>query len=206
MHYYVKNLQGDIVRVVNEAGNTVASYEYDAWGKLLAAKNYYGVPVTDPNSIVLVNPLRYRGYVYDDETGLYYLQSRYYDPTTCRFINADMYCDTQCALTSQEKPSGKFCFPGMNIRKYSLFCLLLLIMIFTGVRTVSAADMVARAKKNGKTVAKGKIVTDSKGVRYRFSKDKTYAENKWLEIDGVVYYFNSKGYAKTGWFTYRDET
>ena len=117
-----------------------------------------------------------------------------------------MYCDTQCALTSQEKPSGKFCFPGMNIRKYSLFCLLLLIMIFTGVRTVSAADMVARAKKNGKTVAKGKIVTDSKGVRYRFSKDKTYAENKWLEIDGVVYYFNSKGYAKTGWFTYRDET
>ena len=77
MHYYVKNLQGDIVRVVNEAGNTVASYEYDAWGKLLAAKNYYGVPVTDPNSIVLVNPLRYRGYVYDDETGLYYLQSRY---------------------------------------------------------------------------------------------------------------------------------
>ena len=95
MHYYVKNLQGDIVRVVNEAGNTVASYEYDAWGKLLAAKNYYGVPVTDPNSIVLVNPLRYRGYVYDDETGLYYLQSRYYDPTTCRFINADVYCDTQ---------------------------------------------------------------------------------------------------------------
>ena len=64
-------------------------------GKLLAAKNYYGVPVTDPNSIVLVNPLRYRGYVYDDETGLYYLQSRYYDPTTCRFINADVYCDTQ---------------------------------------------------------------------------------------------------------------
>ena len=95
MHYYVKNLQSDIIRVVNEAGNTVASYEYDAWGKLLAAKNYYGVPVTDPNSIVLVNPLRYRGYVYDDETGLYYLQSRYYDPTTCRFINADVYCDTQ---------------------------------------------------------------------------------------------------------------
>lgn len=89
MHYYVKNLQGDIIRVVNEAGNTVASYEYDAWGKLLSAKNYYGVPVTDPNSIALVNPLRYRGYVYDDETGLYYLQSRYYDPMTCRFFYSD---------------------------------------------------------------------------------------------------------------------
>ena len=63
--------------------------KYDAWGKLLAAKNYYGVPVTDPNSIALVNPLRYRGYVYDDETGLYYLQSRYYDPMTCRFFNSD---------------------------------------------------------------------------------------------------------------------
>ncbi|MBR1482552.1 MAG: hypothetical protein IJ598_06250 [Ruminococcus sp.] len=51
--------------------------KHHAWGKLLAAKNDYGVPVTDPNSIVLVNPLRYRGYVYDDETGLYYLQSLY---------------------------------------------------------------------------------------------------------------------------------
>ena len=95
MHYSVKNLQGDIVRVVNEAGNTVASYEYDAWGKLLAARNYYGVPVTDPNSIVLVNPLRYLGYVYDEETSLYYLKSRYYDPCTGRFLSLDSLVDTQ---------------------------------------------------------------------------------------------------------------
>ena len=42
-----------------------------------------------------INPFRYRGYVYDSETGLYYLKSRYYDPVTGRFLNADMYCDTQ---------------------------------------------------------------------------------------------------------------
>ena len=94
MHYYVKNLQGDIVKIVNGHGETVASYEYDAWGKILSIKNHYG-NVTDPNQIALVNPFRYRGYVYDDETGLYYLQSRYYDPVTCRFLNADIYCDTR---------------------------------------------------------------------------------------------------------------
>ena len=48
-----------------------------------------------PNFAFLnLNPLRYRGYVYDDETGLYYLQSRYYDPVTGRFLNADVYADT----------------------------------------------------------------------------------------------------------------
>ena len=134
MHYYVKNLQGDIVRVVNEAGNTVASYEYDAWGKLLAAKNYYGVPVTDPNSIALVNPLRYRGYVYDDETGLYYLKSRYYDPTTCRFINSDSFCDTSSGTPlstnmysyCEDNPiknidtNGHYCIRSFNCYAYAM--------------------------------------------------------------------------------------
>ena len=88
MYYYIKNLQGDIVKIVNQDGNTVVTYTYDALGKITKQTD------TTTYGIAKLNPFRYRGYVYDDETGLYYLQSRYYDPVTGRFINADVYCDT----------------------------------------------------------------------------------------------------------------
>lgn len=69
----------------DESGTTAAKYYYDAWGKLLSG----------PTSAVgTANPLRYRGYYYDSETGFYYLQSRYYDPAICRFINADAFAST----------------------------------------------------------------------------------------------------------------
>ena len=82
MYYYITNLQGDVIAITDSSGTVKASYEYDAWGKLVSDEP------TD-NSIGDINPLRYRGYYYDSETGLYYLQSRYYDPEVCRFINAD---------------------------------------------------------------------------------------------------------------------
>ena len=86
MYFYVKNLQGDVIRIIDLAGTEVASYVYDAWGNI---KDTKGEP-----TIREINPIRYRGYVYDTETSLYYLQSRYYDPFTGRFLNADIYCDT----------------------------------------------------------------------------------------------------------------
>ena len=81
MYFYVKNLQGDVIRIIDLAGTDVASYVYDAWGNI---KDTKGEP-----TIREINPIRYRSYVYDTETGLYYLQSRYYDPLTGRFLNAD---------------------------------------------------------------------------------------------------------------------
>ena len=72
--------------MIDLSGTEVASYVYDAWGNI---KETNGEP-----TIREINPIRYRGYVYDTETSLYYLQSRYYDPFTGRFINADIYCDT----------------------------------------------------------------------------------------------------------------
>ena len=87
MYFYVKNLQGDVIRIIDLAGTEVASYVYDAWGNI---KDTKGEP-----TIREINPIRYRGYVYDTETSLYYLQSRYYDPFTGRFLNADVYADTQ---------------------------------------------------------------------------------------------------------------
>ena len=83
-YYYVLNLQGDVVKLVDVSGAEVASYEYDAWGNVLSQSG----------SMASTNPLRYRGYYYDSETGFYYLQSRYYDPATRRFINADVYAST----------------------------------------------------------------------------------------------------------------
>ena len=88
-YYFLKNLQGDVIGLVNMQGDVVARYTYDAWGNLLYIFDGSGNMVTDPNHIANQNPIRYRGYYYDTESGLYYLNSRYYDPVTCRFINAD---------------------------------------------------------------------------------------------------------------------
>ena len=80
VYYYILNAQGDVVKLISQTGESYGIYNYDAWGNLLY--------VTD-NDVMAVNPLRYRGYVYDTETGLYYVSSRYYDPEVGRFINAD---------------------------------------------------------------------------------------------------------------------
>ncbi len=76
-YIYIKNIQGDIIGITDLDGNTVASYTYDAWGNIVASSGY----------MVDINPMRYRGYYFDKETNLYYLQSRYYDPSTGRTIN-----------------------------------------------------------------------------------------------------------------------
>ncbi len=80
----VKNQQGDVERVISADGTVLASYTYDAWGNVL----------TSEGSLATANPIRYRGYYFDTETSLYYLQSRYYDPAIGRFINADNYATT----------------------------------------------------------------------------------------------------------------
>lgn len=79
-YFYITNQMGDVLAITDTEGNIVGNYEYDAWG---------GVTLADTD-IAKQNPLRYRGYYYDNETGYYYLQSRYYDSNICRFINADI--------------------------------------------------------------------------------------------------------------------
>jgi len=87
-YYYVTNLQGDVVGIVNQSGNQLVAYTYDAWGNVLTTTG------SSANTLGKYNPLRYRGYVYDTETKLYYLQSRYYNPEWGRFINADAFAAT----------------------------------------------------------------------------------------------------------------
>ena len=88
LYYYVLNAQGDVIALLNANGALVASYNYGAWGNY-SVHGADGKKTTDATFIGHINPLRYRGYYYDRETRLYYLQSRYYDFANCRFINAD---------------------------------------------------------------------------------------------------------------------
>ena len=85
IYWYGKNLQGDIVAVYNSAGTLLMSYKYTAWGETTRYYSNGGANTTAVN-----NNLTYRGYYYDSDLEMYYLQSRYYDPVICRFINADI--------------------------------------------------------------------------------------------------------------------
>jgi len=87
-HWYVQNGQRDIIGITDNAGTVVVSYTYDAWGNPIATTGSHAATVG------VVNPLKYRRYYYDVETGWYYLNSRYYDPAIGRFINADGYAST----------------------------------------------------------------------------------------------------------------
>ena len=88
------NSQGDVVALYTKAGNLYARYEYDAWGNTLSVTDANGNPVTAWYNIANANPIRYRGYYYDSDLRLYYLQSRYYDSEIGRFINADSFVTT----------------------------------------------------------------------------------------------------------------
>ncbi len=83
VYYYACNIQGDVAAILDADGTAVVEYTYDAWGSLLAADGSMA------STLGKTNPLRYRGYAYDTETGFYYVSSRYYNPEIGRFINAD---------------------------------------------------------------------------------------------------------------------
>ena len=114
-YFYLKNAQGDVTGLVNSSGTQVVAYTYDAWGNPLSTTG------TMADTLGNLNPFRYRGYFYDTETGLYYLQSRYYNPETGRFINADGYVSTgqgtvgnnmftYCGNNPQSRADPRGCF------------------------------------------------------------------------------------------------
>ena len=120
-YYYIYNVQGDVIALADAStGKLAVTYTYDAWGKLVELKD------TTANSVGTQNPFRYRGYYYDTETSLYYLQTRYYDPEVGRFINSDsqlnpkdgvlgfnlfVYCGNN--PVSNQDPNGHFFFGAL---------------------------------------------------------------------------------------------
>ncbi len=89
-YFYVTNQMGDVIGITDANGTLLAQYAYDDWGKLVSIDTADAEGETACLELANANPLRYRGYYFDSETGYYYLQSRYYAPEICRFINADI--------------------------------------------------------------------------------------------------------------------
>ncbi len=136
-YYPATNLKGDVVAIYRHTGALWATYEYDAWGNVIAVKDASGNAITDETNIALVNPIRYRGYYYDSETELYYLQSRYYNAEIGRFLNEDGYLTTGQGVLSY----NMFAYCMNNPVMYSdpSGCVSLLALAITVISTVALA-------------------------------------------------------------------
>ncbi len=88
-YYYIYNLQGDVIGLYNINGLVVVEYTYDSWGKLISTTGSLA------NTLGKLNPFRYRGYIYDEETGLHFVSSRYYAPEFGRF------CVPRCRIAKR---------------------------------------------------------------------------------------------------------
>lgn len=154
-YFYLTNQMGDVIAITNTSGTVVANYEYDAWGNEIG---------NDTSSIALANPLRYRGYYYDIETGYYYLQSRYYDASICRFINSD------CLQIAQEQKND---FAGINNFAYCLNNAINLLDI-NGNRSVNRKKRKEMIKKyeNAMSYYTKSYSLSSARKKYKVTKDK----------------------------------
>ena len=144
-YYYLRNAQSDIVKLIDKTGATVVEYTYDSWGKLLSTSGSLA------STLGKNNPFRYRGYVYDEETGFYYLQSRYYNPEVGRFISSDVllstgqgvlghnaygYClNNPCRLSDSEGASATLAIGGTAIAFTSVFVLALCVCLIIDLAT-----------------------------------------------------------------------
>ena len=102
------NLKGDVIGLLDAGGTQVVSYSYNSWGRMT------GMTDTSNALIGIMNPFRYRGYILDDETGLYYVGARYYDPETGRFISPD----TQLVIDSNFTGVNLYIYCGDNAINY----------------------------------------------------------------------------------------
>ena len=154
---YVKNIQGDVVGIIDTNGNTVATYTYDAWGNITSSTG----------NLANINPIRYRGYYYDDEIDMYYLQSRYYDQNVGRFINSDdsiimliyptiqnlyTYCDNNCITNIDPNGYKTIKVKGLSVNLNSKGFSVNVDRIFFSKKSciAFANDVISKAGKNKK--------------------------------------------------------
>ena len=176
-YYFVKNLQGDVVQIRSIYGTVVVEYAYDAWGNVLSITGMYA------DTLGVNNPIRYRGYYQDFETGFYYLQSRYYDPAIRRFINADGYMSTGQGMLGNNMYAYCLNNPVNNVDSSGEFALTLALggyalwklgMFFIGaVVTVAAVDTLVQNPPTFPSISIPKI--ESKPKVETKEKDKTLA-------------------------------
>ena len=154
--FYLYNAQGDVIAIIDDYAERVVNYEYSAWGELLS------VTGSKADTVGTLNPFRYRGYCYDTETGLYYLNSRYYDPVTCRFINIDAF-DTLTATMDDvtdknlfaycdNNPIMRFDSDGEFWKKIGLAIAFTAGIVAIGALTVATGGLAAVAVAGGGTM------------------------------------------------------
>ena len=127
-YYYIKNIQGDVLTVTDAEGTPIVNYTYDAWGAMTVSPASQNVTSQTVVNVAFLNPVTYRGYFYDYELGLYYLQSRYYDPETGRFVSIDITCDSGNSIVGpnlfiygENEPTVAECSDGEETYKYNFF-------------------------------------------------------------------------------------
>ena len=156
VYYYITNLQGDVMKLERADGGSGAQYAYDAWGNIIAMSG----------TLAELNPLRYRGYVYDQETGFYYVSSRYYDPEVGRWINADSFATTGEGVLScnmfaycYNDPVNKGDSDGHEpitltlLAVYAIAALVCTVIVVKGVKVISA---IRNNSKTDQPESKGK--------------------------------------------------
>ncbi|MGM9646685.1 MAG: RHS repeat-associated core domain-containing protein [Eubacteriales bacterium] len=156
MRFYEKNLQNDVTGIYGADGTKVAAYAYNAWGKVLSVVNY-----TDDH-VGTINPFRYRSYYYDTETGMYYLQTRYYDPEVGRFINSD-------AL--------EYLGEGPELLNYNLFA-------YCGNNPTMAQDSTGTSIKSWWNNFKKKVSSTWSSIKKWASDTKEWLDDNFLNDDG----------------------
>lgn len=171
--YVLTNARGDVVSLHTGAGDVYATYEYDSWGNCIAVKNAKGDIISNENHIANLNPIRYRGYYYDTETNLYYLQSRYYDPEIGRFINADGYISTGQGVLSY----NMFAYCGNNplnhIDPKGGFSILIIGLCIIGATTVIGGIL-------GATTDEPLIKSSRKAKQQKLEKQKLPKEPDYI--------------------------
>ena len=178
-YYYVTNLQGDVIGILDENGNRVATYWYDAWGNVECISDH---PVAD------YNPLTYRGYVYDWETGLYYLQSRYYNPSEGRFISADSQLNVDSLLGCNQ-----FSYCDNNPIMYSDPCGTCKHMLFLGIAGIlffdckqCRQDQKEQLTYESNVENQGGSIDNSSSVKNRQVMREYINENRGNEVSGTT--------------------
>ena len=166
-YFYVYNLQGDVVALIDANGTQVVEYGYDAWGNPISKTG------TLAATLGTVNPFRYRGYVYDEETSMYYLGKRYYSPKEMRFINGDLFLGVVSSLFSH------------NAYAYCRNCPVLFADNSGESPTFSskvslAAGIAQKINQALKKIALKKKIYDSIEVR------KTEKEGQWVRIPNNI--------------------
>lgn len=164
-YFYVKNAQNDVVAITDANGTIIARYTYDDWGKLISTTDANGVEITDENHIANINPLRYRSYYLDAETGFYHLKTRYYAPSMCRFLNADAF--TQTGQGMLDKNIFAYCLnnPINGTDETGTITIgALLTIVVVSVITAAITSALSYAFFKEKPTAKGVLVDASINV------------------------------------------